>query len=182
VTTKTAIQTQKTRPPSWDGGRAAENTATGMGLAAYSAAGLSLLAALIHLWVAPEHFEHWWGYGAFFLICALAQGMFVTLLLKWPRSRLILIAGIWGNLAIVSLYVISRTWGMPIGPDLVPFSPSVAHLEDPEILGMTATLAEMGIILASVALLRGAWRRWTVNALLLVGGLIWGLRLAGIIP
>ena len=31
----------------------------------YAAAALSLLAALIHLWVTPEHFEEWWGYGAF---------------------------------------------------------------------------------------------------------------------
>ncbi len=33
----------------------------------YTVAALSLLAALIHLWVMPEHFEEWWGYGAFFL-------------------------------------------------------------------------------------------------------------------
>jgi hypothetical protein len=28
----------------------------------YTVAALSLLAALIHLWVTPEHFEEWWGY------------------------------------------------------------------------------------------------------------------------
>jgi membrane protein YdbS with pleckstrin-like domain len=27
----------------------------------YAAAALSLFAALIHLWVTPEHFEEWWG-------------------------------------------------------------------------------------------------------------------------
>ena len=39
----------------------------------YAAASLSLVAALIHLWVAPEHFGEWWGYGAFFLVAAAAQ-------------------------------------------------------------------------------------------------------------
>jgi hypothetical protein len=39
----------------------------------YAAASLSLAAALIHLWVMPEHFEEWWGYGTFFLATAAAQ-------------------------------------------------------------------------------------------------------------
>src|SRR5215212_4862247 len=41
--------------------------ATGRGGTLYAAAALSLLAALVHLWVTAEHFEEWWGYGAFFL-------------------------------------------------------------------------------------------------------------------
>ena len=40
--------------------------------AVYAAAALSLAAALVHLWVAPGHFELWWGYGAFFLAAASA--------------------------------------------------------------------------------------------------------------
>src|SRR5919199_1138767 len=39
----------------------------------YAVATLSALAALIHLWVAPEHFGEGWGYGAFFLVAACAQ-------------------------------------------------------------------------------------------------------------
>jgi hypothetical protein len=33
--------------------------AEGRGRTLYAAAALSLLAALIHLWVMPEHFEEW---------------------------------------------------------------------------------------------------------------------------
>ena len=47
--------------------------ATGRGRILYAAAALSLLAALIHLWVMPEHFEEWWGYGAFFFVAAAVQ-------------------------------------------------------------------------------------------------------------
>jgi hypothetical protein len=45
-------------------------------------AALSLLAALIHLRVMPEHFEEWWGYGTFFLVCTVAQGLYVPILLR----------------------------------------------------------------------------------------------------
>ena len=74
----------------------------------YAAAALSLLAALIHLWVTPEHFEEWWGYGAFFLVAALAQMLYAPLVLVWP-TRTVLLLGIGGNLAIVVLYLLTRT-------------------------------------------------------------------------
>jgi hypothetical protein len=50
----------------------------------YVAAALSLLAALIHLRVMPEHFEEWWGYGTFFLVCAVAQVLYVPVMLRLP--------------------------------------------------------------------------------------------------
>jgi cell filamentation protein len=45
----------------------------GRGRTLYAASALSLLAGLIHLWVTPEHFEEWWGYGLFFMFAAAAQ-------------------------------------------------------------------------------------------------------------
>ena len=166
--------------PSVPGGRSGSGE-VGVKLALYAAATLSLVAAMIHLWVTPEHLAHWWGYGTFFLICALAQGLGGVFLLRWPTQPLLLV-GIVGNLVIAVLYVISRTWGMPIGPDLVPFSPSVAHLEDPELLGMTATAAEVGLVMLLTMGLKGAYRRWMMNFLLLSGATLWALRFMGILP
>jgi hypothetical protein len=77
----------------------------------YAAAVLTLLAALVHLWVTPEHFEEWWGYGAFFLVAAAAQILYVPIVLLWP-TRIILLGGITGNLAIVVLYLLTRTVGI----------------------------------------------------------------------
>lgn len=57
----------------------------------YAVAALSLLAALIHFWVMPEHFGEWWGYGISFLIAASAQLLYVPLLLRRP-SRTIRLA------------------------------------------------------------------------------------------
>ena len=39
----------------------------------HAATALSLVAGPVHLWVMPEHFEEWWGYGAFFFVAAAAQ-------------------------------------------------------------------------------------------------------------
>jgi hypothetical protein len=75
----------------------------------------SLVAALIHLWVVPGHAWIWWGYGVFFLATALAQGLLGVALLRWPVAPLA-VAGICGNLAVVLLYVFTRTSGVPIGP------------------------------------------------------------------
>src|SRR5215218_7861729 len=82
----------------------------------YVAAAFSLLAALIHLWVIPEHFEEWWGYGTFFLISAAAQGVYAAALPHWPRRPLLLL-GIGGNVSIIILYLLTRTVGIPFfGP------------------------------------------------------------------
>lgn len=102
-------------------------------------AALSLLAAMIHLWVMPEHFEEWWGYGTFFLVSAIAQGLYAPGLLLWP-NRVILLAGVAGNLAIVILWLVTRTSGIPL------FGPHAGEIEDVGTLDLVCTLAEVGII------------------------------------
>jgi hypothetical protein len=44
---------------------------------------------------------------------------------------------------------------------------------------MTATLAEMGMVVVLVTLLSGASRRAMINVLLLLGAAVWVLRLLG---
>ena len=58
-------------------------------------AALSLLTAAMHLWVVPEHLEEWWGYGAFFVVLAVAQGLCALVLLRRP-SRPLLLLGVGG--------------------------------------------------------------------------------------
>jgi hypothetical protein len=93
----------------------------------YAAAAFSLLAALIHLWVIPEHFEEWWGYGAFFLVSAVAQGAYSAALLRLPRRPLLLL-GIGGNVSIIVLYLLTRTVGIPF------FGPHAGEVEGVGVL------------------------------------------------
>jgi hypothetical protein len=102
-------------------------------------AALSLLAAAIHLWVMPEHLEEWWGSGAFFLVLAVAQGMYGLGLLRWP-SRPFLLLGVAGNLAVAILWLVTRTTGIPL------LGPHAGEVEGVGVLDLACTLAEVGIV------------------------------------
>jgi hypothetical protein len=135
----------------------------------YTVAALSLLAALIHLWVTPEHFEEWWGYGTFFLVAAVSQVVYVPVLLNWP-NRNILLLGIAGNSAIILLYLLTRVVGIPF------FGPEAGEVEEVGIIDVCATMSELAIVVALVALvLMGIARERTtliglvIAAVLLVG-------------
>jgi hypothetical protein len=115
----------------------------------YAASALSLLAALIHLRVMPEHFEEWWGYGMFFLVCAVAQGLYAPILLLWP-GRPLLLLGVGGNLAVMTLWLVTRTAGIPL------FGPHASEVEAAGALDLTCTLAEVGIVVGlGVQAMRG---------------------------
>jgi hypothetical protein len=131
----------------------------------YAAAALSLVAALIHLWVAPEHFEEWWGYGAFFVVAAAAQILFVPIILLLP-TRIFLLLGIAGNLAIVVLYLLTRTVGIPF------FGPEAGEVEGFGFVDVCATASELGIAVALGAVL--LWnaapeRRRTILLIVAIG-------------
>ena len=135
----------------------------------YTVASLSLIAGLIHLWVMPEHFQEWWGYGTFFLVAALAQALFVPLVLRRP-SRSVLVLGIVGNSAIVLLYLLTRGVGIPL------FGPEAGEIEEVGIIDVCATSSEAAIVVALGALLlwrlareRTALIGVVLSAILLVG-------------
>jgi hypothetical protein len=125
----------------------------------YAAAVFSLIAALIHLWVIPEHFEEWWGYGAFFLISAVAQGAYTAALLCWPRRPLLLL-GIGGNVSIILLYLLTRTVGIPF------FGPHAGEVEGVGVTDLFATTSELALVVALLGvLLRGLPRERVVVVL-----------------
>jgi len=137
------------------------------------AAGLSLAAAGMHLWVLEAHLQEWWAYGAFFLAAALGQAAFAVLILRATPPWLLL-TGIAGNLAIVAMYVLSRTNGPPLGP----------HAGRPEAAGLldvACTVAELGVIVALLGLLpaRLAQRTGTLFALIGIG--LWAARFWGML-
>lgn len=131
--------------------------------ALYAAAGFSLLAALIHLWVMPEHFEEWWGYGMFFLVCVVAQALYVPVLLRWPNRR-VLLSGVVGNCAIVIMYVLTRTVGIPF------FGPHAGEVEGIGFVDVCATLSEVGIAaVLGVLLLRNLSTERRIQVVVVIG-------------
>jgi hypothetical protein len=112
----------------------------------YSAVALSLVAALIHLWVTPEHFGEWWAYGTFMLAAFLAQAIYAAFLLVWPRWPLLLLAGVGGNLAIIGMWVVSRTVGIPLGP-------AAGEVEGMGALDVISTATEVALVVLLMGLL-----------------------------
>ncbi len=131
----------------------------------YAAAVFSLLAAMIHLWAMPEHFEEWWGYGAFFLVSAVAQGFYGLALLRWP-SRPLLLLGIGGNLSIIALYLATRTVGIPF------FGPHAGEVEGVGVADLSATAAELALAVALGSVLLRGLPRERVVVLLFVLALV----------
>ena len=79
-------------------------------------AGLSFGAAAVHFAVAPEHFSVSWVQGTFFGLVAWAQTAFAVAILLRP-SRAVLRLGFALNAAVLVVWVVSRTSGVPVGPD-----------------------------------------------------------------
>ncbi|MGH3271204.1 MAG: hypothetical protein ACRDN1_19415, partial [Trebonia sp.] len=110
-------------------------------------AALSVGGAAIHFAVVFEHFAEYTLYGVFFLVISWAQLIWPAVLL-WRPSRLWLSLGIAGNAIIIVVYALSRTAGLPFGPDL--HSP-----ESVGALDVMSCVLEFGLIVGCAALL---WR------------------------
>jgi hypothetical protein len=132
-------------------------------------AALSLFAGYIHVAYVDSHLREWWAYGAFFIAAANLQVAFAALLVRWPR-RWLPYAGIAMNLAIVAMYFITRTSGIPLGPHS-------RVVEDAGATDWLTTAAQVAIIVCLLAMLEGRPRQWIINGLLALGALAWVLRL-----
>ncbi len=81
------------------------------------AALLTVGAALIHVGVSADHFQEWWAAGLFFLVSAAAQLGWALWCWSRPSSRRILLAGAGGSVALALVWAVSRTSGLPFGPE-----------------------------------------------------------------
>jgi hypothetical protein len=76
---------------------------------------LSAAAGVIHLTVVGQHFVDYAPFGALFVLAGLAQLGWAALVAIHGLSRRLLIAAT-SNAAVVAIWIISRTTGVPIGP------------------------------------------------------------------
>lgn len=91
-----------------------------------TAAALSFAAGGLHLMAGPAHLDEWWAYGLFFFAAAAVQAAYGLVLFTrgiegwggWDavRGRVYLV-GVVGNLAVITLWAVSRTVGVPVGPE-----------------------------------------------------------------
>jgi len=102
-------------------------------------------AQVLHSFVMDDHFREWIPAGVFFLAIGMAEGIAGAGLVLYP-SRRIARAAVWLSIATVSLWLVSRTIGLPFGPF---FAPEAVGRAD-----ATATLFEVATAVALLPLLR----------------------------
>ena len=126
----------------------------------YSAALLTLGAAAIHFAAAKDHFFEYLPYGVFFVCLGCVQVALAVVLVVAPSRRLYLAALI-GTLAVIGIWLLSRTTGLPIAPQ--PWRPETIAFPD-----FAATLLEAIACLLFVFRVRrpSARRRGVVRVVL----------------
>lgn len=102
-----------------------------------SASAFSGGAAVIHFAAMKSHFDEYWLFGVFFLVVAIAQAVTaLALLIRPPRP--FLIAVIAGNAAVIVVWIVSRTGGLPLGPE--PGEAEAVNFQDALASGLEALL------------------------------------------
>jgi hypothetical protein len=119
-------------------------------------AAVSAGAGVIHFAVSGGHFDLSWMHGVFFAVVAWLQLSWAVAVVIRPTSRL-LAAGAAGNALIIGTWVVSRIWGVPVGPDAwTPESVSFADIlatsfEGAIVFGCIAVLVRPAIAQARLA-------------------------------
>mgnify|MGYP006921734247 CR=1 FL=1 len=121
------------------------------------------------------HFREYWLFGLFFAIVTPLQVLWAGLAFQNPTNTRLLKIGAIGNLAIVGIWVVSRTIGLPFGPEAL-------EAEGIGVKDLVASWDEVLIgVLVLVALTWTAGRRgprwlialgWTVAVVSMVLALI----------
>jgi len=113
---------------------------------------LSIGAGVIHVAVVPEHLAEEWIFGAFFILAAVFQIAWAVVVVLRP-SAIVLTTGALVNGAIIAVWALSRTIGLPIGPE--------AWVPEPvSSVDVTATLMEL-LLVVSLVLARARSRDGT---------------------
>lgn len=113
------------------------------------AAVLSGAAAAVHLSVARLHFDEYWLFGVGFVVAGVLQLGWAVAIWRRGGDRRLLIAGLALQLGIALVWVVSRTVGLPYGPQ-------AGRAESIGALDAQCTLDELLIVLLGVVSLRAA--------------------------
>ncbi len=143
---------------------------------------LAAMAAFAHLVAAPGHYAWWPAAGVFFVVLGVTQLAYSVLLVRGVHDHRFVLAGIWGTVGVILLYVASRTVGLPWTPP-VPLHggrwvvgrsimPDGAKHVGP--LDVFTVAAEVLMVVTLLSMLPNRSRARTVNSLMWVGLALWG--------
>ena len=144
-----------------------------------AAAALTFGAALVHGSVMATHFREWFLFGLFFaIVTPLQLAWSAAVVRRAGPLRTVLVAGAVASVGIVVLWLVTRTVGLPFGPD-------IGQAEKIGVKDVLASLDELGTAaLVWIALRPGEPGRrvtaaaevgaWGLVSISLVGALLGG--------
>jgi hypothetical protein len=104
-------------------------------------------AGVIHFLVTPEHFEEFLLFGLFFLVLGAFQVLWAGGMLAKPNT-FVLLAGVVVSAVVIGIWVLSRTAGLPMGPE-------AGEAEAAALPDILSTVLEGVIVLGGTYLLLG---------------------------
>lgn len=148
---------------------------------------LSTAAAFAHLVAAPSHYDWWPAAGVFFVVLGLAQLAYSFLLLSGVNTDRFVLAGIWGTVGVILLYVASRTIGLPWTPPVPSHGarwvagrsiiPDGAKHVGP--LDVFTLVVEVLMVVTLLGMLPGRLRTTALDRLMWIGLALWGAAVIG---
>lgn len=124
TTDAVAVRDTRTRPAAAIAGAASSP----LGLAGVRVAAVtSVLAGLIHYAVVPEHRAEWWMFAVFFTLLGIFEIVWAVAIWAAPTRGLLLL-GVLVNVATLILWAVTRTAGLPFGPE--PGEPEAIGIAD----------------------------------------------------
>jgi len=96
--------------------------------------------------VIVSHFREYVPFGVFFAIVTPLQFAWAELVRRDPQARTVLLVGVAGNAVIVGVWLVSRTVGLPVGPESL-------QAEAVRFTDIVATSAEILIVALGSVLL-----------------------------
>ena len=142
----------------------------------------STAAALAHIVTTQDHYLWWPAAGVFFGLLGAAQLGYSALLVRGSSNKWVLLAGIWGTVGVILLYVASRTVGLPGTPPVAIHGgkwvagravvPDGAKHVGP--LDVFTLVCEVLLVITLLSLLPARTRVRTANGLMLLGLGLWG--------
>jgi hypothetical protein len=105
----------------------------------------SAAAGFLHAVATPEHFAEHFVFGLFFLVVTVGQMAVVVAGLNRP-CRALWVATVAGNAIVLAIWAVSRTTGLPFGPEA--WTPEPIGLLDMACAGYEIALIAAGLTLA----------------------------------
>jgi hypothetical protein len=109
---------------------------------------LTFVSSFLHAAQIQGHFEQYWLFGVLFAVSACLQALWTAAVWREPLNRRVLVLGALLNAALIVVWAISRTTGLPFGPGA----------GQPEAVGVADVIAKMDELAAVILVAVVFWR------------------------